>query len=329
MGDIMRKFSFPIAIFLVFVLPVLLSNLLSTTKNNNVVPEPIAKEADVLVEPIIVKDDSTITTMELETYLLRVLLGEVPASFEEEALKAQAVASRTYTLRKLQNQTKHKDADICTDAACCQAYLTEAMYLMEKGKLQDVQKMEKALSDTKGQVLTYQGELIEATYFSSSGGMTEDAVAVWGTSVPYLKSVSSPEQEGNAYYGKETKYTLEVFLTTLGLPKDMPLTLGDIEITHTTGGGVDQIVINGSSYSGTQLRSLLKLPSTAMMIQIVDETVIITTNGNGHRVGMSQYGADAMAVSGNTYDKILLHYYPGTQLVTLRTEQIKGMFDKA
>ena len=248
---------------------------------------------------------------DLEEYLVGVVLAEMPASFREEALKAQAVVARTYGVRALEGKRKHQEGDICGDSTCCQGYSDPADY---GGTAAALQKVRDAVAATAGQVLTYEGELVEATYFSCSGGVTEDAVAVWGTDVPYLQSVASPGEENAAYYVDRVEFSPAEFLRKL----DLKLT-GDPDtwfgkVAYTAGGGVDTMVIGGKTYKGTEIRKLLGLRSTAFDMDATEEIITVTTRGYGHRVGMSQYGADAMASSGSTYGEILTHYYQGTEL---------------
>ena len=251
--------------------------------------------------------DGTVKEMSLEEYVLGVVLAEMPASFETEALKAQAVAARTYALR----EKRHEDADICTDHTCCQAYCAPEQYT---GTQEALQKVKGAVALTDGQVITYNGELIEATYFSCSGGRTEDAVAVWGQSVPYLKAVDSPGEEKATNYLKTVNMTAGEFSAAFGGLSGLPNTWVG-KITYTEGGGVATVEIGGKVYKGIQVRQLLGLRSTAFVITVVGSSVAITTKGSGHRVGMSQYGADAMALDGKDYLTILNHYYPSTQVV--------------
>ena len=249
--------------------------------------------------------------MELEEYVLGVVLAEMPASFEIDALKAQAVVARTYTLRRMKLQDKHTGAAICTNSDCCQAYVSKADYLEKLGNRADVAKVFRAVLDTAGKVLTYQGQLAEATYFSSSGGRTEDAAAVWGTEIAYLQAVDSP---GEKVSEDSKNFTAKEFCTALGrnLEGNPDHWLG--KVTYTDGGGVDMMFIGGISYSGTKLRQLLGLKSTAFEIQAENDGITVITRGFGHRVGMSQYGAEAMAVAGSSYQEILFHYYPGTEI---------------
>lgn len=257
--------------------------------------------------------------MDMDLYLTRVLLAEVPADFETEMLKAQSVAARTYAQKAWEIGGKHGDGSVCTKSVCCQGYITEEDYLNQGGTQEGIEKIRNAVTSTSGQVLTYEGELIEATYFSCSGGMTEDAQAVWGSSFPYLQSVESPGEENAVYYTDTVVYTLQQFQNLLGifLPEETEAWFG--EVTRTEGGGVATIEIAGAIFTGTQLRSLLGLRSTNFTIS-AGEQITITTKGYGHRVGLSQYGAEAMAVNGSTYEEILSHYYPGTLL----TNKIEG-----
>ncbi len=249
----------------------------------------------------------------LEEYVLCVALAEMPTDFDAEALKAQAVVARTYTCKRMQ-EPKHTTGAVCTDSACCQAYISVDDFLRAGGTQTAVDKVKAAVSATAGQVLTYQGAYIEATYFSCSGGRTEDAQAVWGNAVPYLQSVESPGEEKAVHYTDTVSFTKRDFLQRLGL-SDAVLTIG--AVSYTEGGGISAMEVCGKTYSGTQLRSKLGLRSTAFVITAAGETVTITTKGFGHRVGLSQYGAEAMAVQGKSYQQILSHYYQGTELKTL------------
>jgi stage II sporulation protein D len=263
--------------------------------------------------PVLTPGD-TVQIMELDNYLLGVVLAEMPVYFEEEALKAQAVAARTCALLCCREGKKHSGGAICADPSCCQAYMPEQAYLDAGGKIESVDKVRKVISETSGQVLTYEGELIQATYFSCSGGRTEDAAAVWGGDVPYLQSVDSPGEEAAYMFTDNVQLTKEIFQQKLGrrLTGSVDKWLG--EVTRTKGGGVATMVIGGKTYTGTQLRTLLELNSTAFTMEAQGGNVVITTWGKGHRVGMSQYGAEAMAVKGSSYREILQHYYPQTRI---------------
>lgn len=259
-------------------------------------------------------EDGTVGHMELDAYLTGVLLKELPANFEEQAKMAQAVVARTYALRTVERGIKHSPPAICTKSRCCQAYISVEEYLASGGSMEAVISARLAVENTAGWVLTYEGKLIDATYFSCSGGKTEDALAVWGSDIPYLQSVESPGEEHASHYTDTVSYTSEAFQQALGvtLPGRANSWFG--EMTYTQGGGVDTVVIGGSTYKGTTLRTLLGLRSTAFTLTATADSVVITTKGFGHRVGMSQYGADAMAAAGSSWEEILKHYYRGAEI---------------
>ena len=181
--------------------------------------------------------------------------------------------------------------------------------------------------DTHGQVLLYDNELIDATYFSSSGGRTESAVAVWGMNVPYLQAKDSPEETGTKYYREQVSFEKSELLALLGFSDSVhDFTYKDV--TYTEGYGVDTINICGVTFTGIELRHLLNLRSTAFDIIDDADTVTFITRGYGHRVGLSQYGAQSMAQKGKTYRQILEYYYQGTVLVTLNHDDLYRLFDK-
>lgn len=312
------------AVFMGVIVPGLLLNISAIALNGNARELPITEtvhidhDANRVPIPVTLRlVDGGIEHMDMDEYLTGVLLGEMSANFETEALKAQAVAARTYTAKLAQTGGKHGNGSICTDSSCCQAYLTEENYLAKGGTTAGLEKIRNAVLSTSGEVLTYDGKLIEATYFSCSGGTTEDAVAVWGTDYPYLQSVTSPGEEDAAHFSDIICYTKAEFEQKVGCILDGELSDWFSIPSYTRGGGVASISICGNVYSGTALRQLLVLPSTAFSISVTGDTIIIHTRGYGHRVGMSQYGANAMAVNGSGYADILKHYYPGAKLEKL------------
>lgn len=256
-------------------------------------------------------DDGNVQVLQMDEYLLGVLAGEMPESFELEALKAQAVVVRTFSFKNMQNGYKHNGYDVCTDSSCCQDYYPPDQYEASGGCLD---KFRSAISETTGEVLLYNNELIEATYFSCSGGRTEDAAAVWGMDIPYLRSIESPGEEEAAHYMDTIVLHAEELEDKLGTSLSGVPGSWIGGVTYTAGGGVKSIEIGGVAYSGNDIRKRLGLYSTAFVITVVGDRVTITTKGFGHRVGMSQYGADAMAVQGKNYRDILSYYYPDTQL---------------
>lgn len=252
--------------------------------------------------------------MELEEYLLGVVLAEMPASFEDVALQAQATVARTYALKRQQKRDHHEDGAICTDYRCCQAYISVSDYLNGMGTQEDVDRVAMAVVETAGSAVTYEGEIIEATYFSCSGGRTEDAAAVWGAAYPYLKSVDSPGEENADHFVDTVRFSLAQLESALGQDLSDHSERWIDWCTYTMGGGVDKLCIGGKIYTGIQLRQMLGLRSTMFTVAAVDGGIEITTYGSGHRVGMSQWGAEAMAAQGCSMEEILGHYYPGCKV---------------
>ena len=262
---------------------------------------------------MVLTGSGNVRQMQLGEYLAGVVLAEMPADFQEEALKAQAVVARTYTCKRMEHN-KHGAAAVCTNSACCQGYRDPEDYVNSGGAQESVDKIRSAVTETDGQVLVYGGELIDATYFSCSGGQTEDAVAVWGQDVPYLQSVESPGEEEAPRYSDRIRYTPENFKLLTGVSGEGSVGSWFGPVTYTDGGGVDTIRICGEIFTGTELRSVLGLRSTLFSVSVDDGMIVFETRGFGHRVGMSQYGAQAMAEEGSGYQEILEHYYAGALL---------------
>ena len=301
------------------VVPLVLAALFQKTpalpeaESESISPTQTTAAQDPATVLTVVNRAGNLQQMDLREYLVGVVLAEMPASFESEALKAQAVVARTYTRKRMEGG-KHGQAAVCMDSGCCQGWQSGEDYLAQGGKQSAVEKVRAAVADTDGLVLRYEGKLIDATYFSCSGGVTEDAVAVWGQDVPYLKSVQSPGEEEAPRFSDSVTFSPGDFAGKLGLSAagDPGSWFGSV--TYTAGGGMETMVIRGKSFSGTQLRSKLGLRSTAFEIAVSGDTITVTTRGFGHRVGMSQYGAQAMAQSGSSFSEILAHYYTGTEL---------------
>ena len=315
-----------IVFILVFVIPgVVMTRISAGTDNKPVNPTTSATDntkkdeitegngKEIIIDVLL--NDGSIEPISLEEYVAGVVLAEMPVSFETEALKAQAVVARTYTLRRWEGLRKHQNANVCTKPSCCQGYRSVSDYMFSGGKAEDIEKVKKAVECTTGLVLTYKGALIEATYFSCSGGVTEDALAVWGEEIPYLQSTLSPGEEYADSFEETQSLDLHDVEKRLGVKFEGDPKAWIGKSTYTAGLGVNKIQICDKVFSGTDIRSLLDLHSTAFTISVVGETVVISTKGYGHRVGMSQYGADAMAMKGNLYPDILKHYYKDTDVV--------------
>ena len=255
----------------------------------------------------------------IDTYLVNVVSAEMPADFEIEALKAQAVVARTYTIYKIQNK-KHDNADICDDSACCQAWVSKEERFArweESVRESNWQKIEQAVNDTKGKIITYEGKLINAFFHSNSGGKTEIPVNVWGgTGYPYLQVV---ETSGEDNY---TQYNSEVVLSNEELLEKLKVNYSDISIDfnnnddlkileYTDSGRVKTVKFGNHNISGTETRSLLGLRSTNFEIIKENGNIKFSVKGYGHGVGMSQTGANTLAKEGKFYEDIINHFYIG------------------
>lgn len=312
----MRIFSFVLAILLVCVIPILvlqIFNFNQEVQSDIIISDHTDAPGNQSEKMVIIQHQGESLPIPVEEYIVSVVLAEMPASFELEALKAQAVVARTQTYRKMEHP-KHGKAALCTDANCCQGYMPVAEYIEDGGDINAVNRILTAVNDTIGQVMIYNGQYIDATYFSCSGGRTEDAADVWGSDVPYLQSVESPGEESTGYYSETLRMTTSGFCAKIdytppGVSEDW---FGNV--SYTEGGGVASMEIGDRSYSGVELRKKLNLRSTAFVMTAIDDYIVIMTKGFGHRVGMSQYGADAMAVSGYSYKEILCYYYQGAEL---------------
>ncbi len=241
---------------------------------------------------------------DIENYIIRVVAAEMPATFPFEALKAQATASRTFALRELESG---KTLD-----EIYQASITIPQMKKRWGSSFDeyYKKISSAVNDTKGKIITYNGESVLAVFSSSCGGKTEDSGSVWGSTLPYLTSVPSEGDDIAPNYISSQTFTSEKLANILGS--------GNIYIKERTQAGyVKTVAIGNKEISGTKFRQLLNLRSADFDISKNGDTVTITTKGYGHGVGMSQYGAAYMAENGKTYDEILLHYYTGAKLATV------------
>lgn len=293
------------SIFMGLLLPVLLIGGVGNLAEKAEMPSFYTKDSAVSV---CLTDG---TELALDAYLQRVLLGEMPISFEKEALKAQAVAARTYTAKAMTGG-KH-GGKLCTDSTCCQAFCDAAAFASFTPE--EREKAADAVRETDALVLTYDGALIEATFFSCSGGRTEDAVAVWGTDYPYLRSVESPGEEA-AKYDTDSRLVSKRELETaleITLSDNAASWAGAVQLT--SGGGVETIELGGKRFLGVYLRKALGLRSTAFTVTPEGDALRFDTRGYGHRVGLSQYGANAMAADGADFREILRHYYPGTALL--------------
>lgn len=299
-------------------LPVLPANPLTART-----PDAAAPDEDGRTVVRVLMEDGEVTEMTMADYLWCVTAAEMPASFEPEALKAQAVTARTYTVWKMETgEPNHPDADVCTDINCCQAFLSREQAAAAWGEMAETyaEKISAAVSSTDGQIITYEGQPIQAVFFSSAAGRTEDAVAVWGSAVPYLVGVDSPEGEDVPNYHTEVTLTAEefreIFLASYpgadlsGAPDGWFQNR-----TLTASGRVASMDVGGVTVKGTELRGLFSLRSASFTVETGEDSVTFQVTGYGHGVGMSQYGANALAQQGMSCEEILKWYYTGVEVV--------------
>lgn len=268
------------------------------------------------------KETGEVEDVNIDTYLYSVVSAEMPASYEMEALKAQAVVARTYTIYKIENR-KHDNADICDDSSCCQAWISKEKRLEkweETQREENWKKIEQCVNDTKGEIITYENKAINAFFHSNSGGKTELPVNVWGGSdLPYLQVVETAGEEGYSQYNSEVLLTNEELLNKLKEKyQDIQIDFNNNEdikiIEHTDGDRVKTIKFGNHELSGIETRTILGLKSTNFIVVKEDEKIKFIVKGYGHGVGMSQTGADAMAKEGKSYQDIIKHFYSNVEI---------------
>ena len=333
----MKKFFiyFFAFIFICFLLPALLTKRnmeTSVETEKNASQEEIKNDKETAVSEYDYKNHGTIKLLHhetgeveevaLDTYLCNVVSAEMPADYEFEALKAQAVVARTYTIYKIQNK-KHENADICDDSTCCQAWVSKETRLArweESQRETNWAKIEQCVKDTQGKIITYEGKPINAFFHANSGGTTELPVNVWGgTGLPYLQVVETAGEEGYTQYSSEVTLIQEELLNKLKAKyDDIQINFNDNEdvriLEYTDSNRVKTVKFGNHEISGVEARSLLGLKSTNFEIIKEGETIKFSVKGYGHGVGMSQTGADTMAKEGSNYEDIIKHFYIGVEI---------------
>lgn len=296
-----------IIFIIILILPLILTNTSKVKKkliklNHNTKTIRVLKTKTNKIEQI-----------PFEEYIVGVLAGEMPLYFNEEALKAQAVASRSYALKRME-YNKSKKYDV-VDNTNNQVYLDNE-YLKQVWKenyTTNINKLRKIVNLTSNEYLEYDGKIVDAFFFSTSTGKTEDAKDVFNISLPYLKSVSSvwDEKVSPVFYDYYT-FSLYDFYKKLNIPYNKNI---NIEIINVSGAGrIKTIKINNVEFTGNKISSIFNLRSSSFQIKQNNDTINITTTGFGHGVGMSQYGAQGMAIEGYKYNEILKHYYSGVKI---------------
>lgn len=268
------------------------------------------------------KKTGEVEQVNIDDYLCNVVSAEMPADYEIEALKAQAVVARTYTIYKINNK-KHENADICDDSTCCQAWVdkeTRFSRWEESKRESNWEKIQKCIQETQGQIVTYQNQPINAFFHANSGGKTELPVNVWGgTGLPYLQVVETVGEEGYKQYESEVELTQDELIEKLKTKySDISIDFSNQEnlkiLEYTDSGRVKTVKFGNHEISGVETRTLLGLKSTNFEISKENDKIKFTVKGYGHGVGMSQTGADAMAKQGKNYKEIINHFYSGVEI---------------
>lgn len=319
---LLDKIKISFAFFIAIIM--LVSGMIYTRADKkDVIVENLSASPSATIEEfsdkniIEVNVNGEITKMDMEEYLICVVAGEVYPHYETDALKAQAVAARTYLVYKMQKGGCANGGDICTDSAHCQAYKTDEKMKSGWGERYDeyYNKIKNAVYETKGEIVLYDNKPINALYHSSSVDYTEDCVAVFGGTYPYLKSVSSTVSKSNSEYEKEVTFTKKEFLEKI--KKSFSVDMNEIQIkiiSYTSSGRVSTLKLGEKSVKATALRKCLGLRSTDFTFENSGDKIIFKMKGFGHGVGLSQVGAQEMAQQGKTYKEILTHYYTGTEI---------------
>lgn len=326
-----------ILILLCFSLPIIFTSefskrtysdeVLNNTENSitqNIISESTYDYDNYNTIKLLHKDSNKIEELDLDVYLYGVVSAEMPASFEEEALKAQAVVARTYTIYKIvNNDGKHGDADICDDSTCCQAWISEKdrkEKWADKEKEDNWNKIVNAVNSTQGKIITYEGKPINAFFHSNSGGETEAPINVWGGSgYPYLQSVSTSGEDAYSQYSSEAEFTKKDFEEKIKkVHSDFKIDFDEkdcIKIEeYTEGNRVKTIKIGNLELSGVEVRNILGLRSANFKVNIENDKIKFEVVGYGHGVGMSQTGADSLTKEGKNYEDIIHHFYTGVEI---------------
>ena len=334
----MRKILCYIILFVIicFVIPIIFTQkqeeqTVAQVNNNEQTIEDVNNQSYDYKDYNIIKlwhaKTAQIEEVALDEYLYSVVSAEMPASFEMEALKAQAVVARTYTIYKIENnEGKHGEASICDESTCCQAWISKEDRFSkweEITRQSNWDKIVQAVDSTKGKIVTYKGKAINAFFHSNSGGKTETTLNVWGgDGYPYLQSVATSGEDGYTQYQSEVILSKTEFIEKIK-EKHSDFTIDFNQenciqiLEYTEGDRVKTIKIGNLNLSGVEVRTLIGLKSANFTVSIEQGNVKFSVIGYGHGVGMSQTGADSMAKQGSNYEDIIKHFYTGVEIVDL------------
>lgn len=273
------------------------------------------------------QDTKKVEEVNLDEYIACVVSAEMPVTYDIEALKAQAIVARTYTIYKITTSKKHNDADICDKSTCCQAWISKEDRLKKWDSNQSTKNWNKilqAVNDTVGKIVTYDGRPINAFFHANSGGKTEVPFNVWGgTGYPYLQVVETSGEDSYSQYESEAKFTKKDFVKKITEShKDFKIDFNQkdcIKITERDDSNrVITVKIGNLNLSGVEARTLLGLRSANFTVEMQNDNIIFKVIGYGHGVGMSQTGADAMAKQGSNYEEIIKHFYTGVEITEMK-----------
>lgn len=268
-------------------------------------------------------ENGEVEKINLDTYLLGVVASEMPVNFDIEALKAQAVVARTYTIYQIEHGGKHGElADICDSSTCCQAWISKENRMArweENERESNWEKIEKAVNETAGKLILYEGKPINALFHSNSGGKTEVALDVWGGDYPYFQSIETFGEENYTSYKSEAEFSRDELIKIMHEKyDDFYINFDDTDcikiIDYTNSGRVKTIQIGNKVISGVDARILFNLKSTNFDFNIIDNKIIFYVIGYGHGVGLSQCGSDYLAKNGKKFDEIIKYYYKNVEI---------------
>lgn len=313
-------------VLLCFIIPIIFSNKKQVEVAKEIEKEELSQENyeynKYKTVKLLHKETGQVEELAMDEYLYGVVSAEMPANYELEALKAQAVVARTYTAYKMEHAGKHSEADICDDSSCCQAWITKEKRLSrwnENEKESNWNKIVEAVNSTAGKIITYNGEPINAFFHANSGGTTETVSNVWGgTDYPYLQSVETSGEEGYSQYESTVTLTKDELIEKVK-EKHPEIEIdynieNAIKITeYTESGRVKTIQIGNIAISGVEARTIFGLRSAKFNVE-VGENITFSVMGYGHGVGLSQTGADSMAKQGSNFEQIINHYYAGIKI---------------
>lgn len=307
-----------------FILIIAIPSLIVLPQNkNNEATEPAddftitnEQQQEAISVAVMRTKADVVEDVSLENYIVGVVAAEMPVTFEMEALKAQAIAARTYTVNHL--LTNDEDSYDITDTVQDQVYKNndELKQLWGSAYEDNIKKIKAAVESTRGEILTYEDAPIMPAYFSMSNGYTENSEDYWEKELPYLRSVPSPWDLENPKLVNQETFTKAELEERLGITLSSDAA-DHITIARSDSGRVSQFTMDENTFTGREIRDKLELRSTDFSVKQANDHYIFTTKGNGHGIGMSQYGADSMAKEGKNYEDIVKHYYQGIDISTL------------